>query len=124
MDTALETKFQKMGARVRVTVVPQVNRLEYSGRNGPVSINIRRDNRGEFFDVRRRDDVDVDVIDVKPSDRHLLLMAREPRNTRGRVPKSKFLCGHDERSWFVAAIPENAGAKDVQSAMDALKPRQ
>jgi hypothetical protein len=36
--------------------------------------------------------------------------------------KSKFLCGHDERAWFVAAIPESATVRNVQDAKDALKP--
>jgi hypothetical protein len=117
-----------MGARVRVTPMLPGGRL-WVGRtlaqsDAPVIIDIRHDRHGEYFDVFHRSDVSLDVIDVEPSDRHLLLMAREPRDNRGRQAKSKFLCGHDERSWFVAAIPENAGAKDVQSAMDALKPRQ
>jgi hypothetical protein len=30
--------------------------------------------------------------------RHLLLMARS-------WTKDKFLCGHDERHWFVCAVP-------------------
>ncbi len=35
-----------------------------------------------------------------------------------------FLCGHDERHWFVAAIPESARARTVQEAKDALKPAE
>jgi hypothetical protein len=36
--------------------------------------------------------------------------------------KSKFLCGHDERHWFVAAVPESAKASTVWEAKEALKP--
>jgi len=37
--------------------------------------------------------------------------------------KSKFLCGHDERHWFVAAIPETArGVTGVAAAKAALQP--
>jgi hypothetical protein len=36
--------------------------------------------------------------------------------------KHKFLCGHDERHWFVAAVPERASASSVQTAFEALKP--
>jgi len=37
--------------------------------------------------------------------------------------KHKFLCGHDERHWFVAAVPENrASVANVQTACEALKP--
>ena len=35
--------------------------------------------------------------------------------------KNKFLCGHDERHWFVAAVPGRSVAT-VRSAMEALKP--
>jgi len=119
----METKFEKMGARVKVKKLgfaePSRNWRGFSPR--PVTIDIRRDDRGEYFDVRHRSDVTVDVLDVKRTDRHLLLMARET-DTAGAEIKSKFLCGHDERSWFVAAIPEAANARDVQSAKDALKP--
>src|SRR5262249_54068987 len=38
--------------------------------------------------------------------------------------KSKFLCGHDERHWFVAAIPEAAPVGTVAQAMEALKPAE
>jgi hypothetical protein len=51
-------------------------------------------------------------------------MARQPGDRPGEAIKSKFLCGHDERSWFVAAIPEAAHARDVQSARNALKPAE
>jgi hypothetical protein len=38
--------------------------------------------------------------------------------------KSKFLCGHDERHWFVAAIPEAAPVGTVRQAKEALKPKE
>ena len=42
---------------------------------------------------------------------------------RSETGKSKFLCGHDERHWFVAAIPEAArGVRDVETAKAALQP--
>ena len=31
-------------------------------------------------------------------------------------------CGHDERHWFVAAVPETAAVSTVATAMEALKP--
>ena len=42
-------------------------------------IDIRRDGRGEYFDVRFAGggrDVELEVVDVQPRDRHLLLLAR------------------------------------------------
>lgn len=47
----------------------------------------------------------------------LLLLVRDG------AEKSKFLFGHDERHWFVAAIPESArGVSGVATAMGALQP--
>jgi hypothetical protein len=34
----------------------------------------------------------------------------------------RYLCGHDEREWFVAAVP--GGASSVRQAMDALQPQE
>jgi len=42
------------------------------------------------------------AVDVEPDLRHLLLLAK-PLDRHAE--KRKFLCGHDERHWFVAAIP-------------------
>jgi hypothetical protein len=129
MGNDILDKFQQMGARVKVTVLPirtmvlpRRARFSNSRRAGPVSIDIRHDKQGEYFDLRCRTDVDVQVLEVRPKDRHLLLMSRE-RAERGEDQKSRFLCGHDERSWFVAAVPESAHAASVQSAKDALKPQ-
>lgn len=103
----LQRKFARMGARVK---------LESSSR---LSIDIRRDRRGEFFSVGVPDNEEpfVDAQDVRPAERHLLLVAREDR---GAVTH-KFLCGHDERSWFLAAVP-GGHATSVRAAKDALKP--
>ena len=116
MGTLLETKFEKMGARVKVMSLPA--RLAQDA----VRIDVRRDKGGEYFDILHREDVSVHVLDVRKDDRHLLLMARSTSPDRKDGVKSKFLCGHDERAWFVAAVPEKAAAASVQSAKDALKP--
>src|SRR5436190_1258442 len=56
-------------------------------------------------------------VDVNRTDRHLLLLVRDGEE------KSKFLCGHDERHWFVAAVPEDArGVTGVVAAKAALQP--
>ena len=83
-----------------------------------VSIDIGRDADGEFFDiaVNQRAIADLSVLDVQPRMRHLLLMSHQEED------KHKFLCGHDERHWFVAAVPEKASVSTVKTAMDALKP--
>ena len=42
--------------------------------------------------------------------------------TRVDAEKSRFLCGHDERHWFVAAIPETTPVSTVEDAKLALRP--
>ena len=109
MQSQLETMFERMGARVRVHEALSHN----SG------IDIRSDKRGEYFDigVEALDRVEYEVIDVRPCLKHLLLMARRDNG------KQKFLCGHDERHWFVCAVPGES-VSNVISAMEALQPSE
>ena len=117
MDTALlETKFVRIGARLKLA-----DRMPRAARTaGVVSLDVRADRRGEFFEIAVRPDAPttVEVIDVRPADRHLLLLVREGGE------KSKFLCGHDERHWFVAGVPEAAPVGTVRQAVEALKPAE
>jgi hypothetical protein len=119
MDTQLlKEKFERMGARVKVARDP-------ASEDG-ARIDVRRDRHGEFFDVRVGRRATADAIDVRPRERHLLLAVRdvEPGTGLPRGAGQRFLCGHDERSWFVAAVPEGRGASNVDKAMDALKPAE
>lgn len=113
MDISLlSKKFAQMGARVQLRpAVDNVWRRELPG------IDIRSDDKGEYFDIRlgANDQVDYEVVDVRPDMRHLLLMARRTD------AKQKFLCGHDERHWFVCAVPGESTAT-VVTAMQALQP--
>jgi len=118
----LDRKFGEMGARVRVRS-PEVRTVFLRrGRTHeirPLVLNIARDGRGEYFDVAlNRDAVTLQVLDVRPQWRHLLLMSRSQETGA----KEKFLCGHDERAWFVAAVPGRK-ASTVPTAMEALKPQ-
>jgi hypothetical protein len=135
MDTELETSFRQMGARFRFTSTPDWQtrvRLRASHRPSAeqsarealdtLRVDVWRDSDGEYFDVRCDPRVRVEAADVQPTDRHLLLVARVAGGSTGLSPWSTFLCGHDEKAWFVAAIPEAAAASDVQAAKDALKP--
>jgi hypothetical protein len=121
MDANLiQTKFEKLGARAKLR--PLV-RNRWRPAAGPIVIDISHDRRGEFFDIQAGNNADVLVLDIQPKDRHLLLMVRQPAERRG-VPdrKDKFLCGHDERHWFVAGVPERAAVSSVITAKEALKP--
>jgi hypothetical protein len=110
----LQTKFAGMGARLRIA-----DHLNWFG-SGPIPLwlDVQTDRKGEFFEMTHPSDAEAEVavLDVQPADRHLLLLVR-----RG-PDKSKFLCGHDERHWFVAAIPETAPVGTVRQAKEALKP--
>jgi hypothetical protein len=131
MSEVMESKFAKLGARLKVHEVKSVRR-HTAGRflrpllaeGAPLRVDVREDGQGEYFHLDRRQDVSVKVVDVRPADRHLLLVARIPQDGDGAVREAAFLCGRDERHWFVAAIPESAGAYDVQGAKDALKPQE
>jgi hypothetical protein len=116
MDTnQLDNKFASIGARLKLA-----DRL--NGRNqrigGRVSFDVRTDRIGEYFELVRLPGVvaEVEVLDAQPADRHLLLLVRDASE------KQKYLCGHDERHWFIAAIPETAPVGTVRQAMEALKP--
>jgi hypothetical protein len=106
----LERRFIAIGARVKFICTPRV---------GSTSIDVGSDRRGEFFEIllARGRGASLDVVEADRDDRCLLLLVREGGG------KSKFLCGLDERHWFVAAIPESArGVGGVASAKDALQP--
>jgi hypothetical protein len=115
----LERHFAKMGARLKVYV--RSSRSRWLRR---YSIDIGRDRRGQFFhfvlDGHAR--IELQALEVKPRKRHLLLLVKE-RSDEGAAIKDRFLCGHDERSWFVASVPDVPGIVGVASALEALKPR-
>lgn len=123
VSEVLERSFARMGARVKCGT--QVRTRSWQREDVSfVSLDVLRDGRGEFFDIRVNPDsnAEVSVLDVQPKDRHLLLMVRRPEG--GTFEKHKFLCGHDERHWFVAAIPEAAAVSTVRQAKVALKPAE
>ncbi len=116
MDTSnLLSKFARIGARLKLSDRPTRRSRSTSG---VVSLDVREDREGEFFEVVQRSETDseVAVLDLQPADRHLLLLVRTA------TAKQKFLCGHDERHWFVAAVPESASVGTVRQAKEALKP--
>jgi len=96
-----------MGARFKARVLPVD-----PWRASEYAIDIRRDARGPFFELRVPEPLtagfDAAVLNVSPEDRHLLLLFRR-EDGEGR--KDRFLCGHDEREWFVAAVPGTASTR-------------
>jgi hypothetical protein len=104
----LERRFAAIGTRLQVSAGPWrgAPRIDVDDRSG-----FSLDFNGVGFAA------DAEVVCIDPADRHLVLLVRSDG------AKSKFLCGHDERHWFVAAIPEAArGVTSVESAKAALQP--
>ena len=109
----LTKKFEKMGASVSFN--------EGMARNG-ISVNII--NRKFQITVDDESQLDISIPDVQKDDRHLLMFVKSPDLRPGvKEPPQRYLCGHDERDWFVAAVPESSGASNVREAREALKPR-
>jgi hypothetical protein len=119
----LESKFAGMGARLKVREIP--SRWRQGDREwispSDFAVDIQRDGRGEFFELRvpthLSDSLEVTVPQMEPKQRHLLLQVRK---SGAETQLDRFLCGHDEREWFVAAVP--GGASSVRQAMDVLQP--
>jgi len=117
--SVLQKRFSQIGARARLANGP-VHRNRFRNRTSTdrLRLDIRHDRRGEYFELRLPDSEtpDVWVVDARPREQHLLLLVRE------RGEKNKYLCGYDERHWFVAGVPESAPAGNVFQALDALQP--
>ena len=116
----LERAFESMGARLRVEVLRPAFRWDGAILSTGYSLDIGHDRHGQFFAVRGDEEslaaVDFTLLQKQEHDRHLLLLAKSENGRR----KDRFLCGHDEREWFVAAIPGTAST--VVQAKEALKP--
>lgn len=130
MGSNLERFFFQMGARVKqVEVAPEPmgwRRVNSRGEDLPVVLDIKRDNRGSFFEVRTLIGTrqELLVLNAEPRKKHLLLLSRQFDSAGRVVAKQKFLCGHEERHWFVAAIPEDEPVSTVAGAQTALKPTE
>lgn len=118
MDNRLiKRKFNTIGAEVNF----EEGRPGRFQRDQLISIDVIEHKKGEHFTLENPHGVPVEVLDVQPDLRHLLLMVRG-RTDNGEKDLRRFLCGHDERHWFVAAIPEGEKVSTVKQAIEALKP--
>ena len=102
--------FSRMGARLKIQ--------RPGARQGiSVRIDVSRDRRGEFFDIRCQPGVLPEVLNVQPAARRLVLLVRD------RGAKRKYLLGRGERRWFVAAVPDR-DVHDVRTAIESLRPTE
>src|SRR5688572_7740747 len=93
----IESKFAEMGARIKIREVPHEWAIvDPSWRtSGDYKVDIQRDRKGEFFEVRIPERltgaVEVSVMQSEPKKQHLLLAVRKA----GDKPRlDRFLCGH------------------------------
>ena len=111
----IANQFARMGARFRV-VRPDV--LPRQRRRVDCALDIVSNKQGQLFELQlsapRELQLEVNVLQCERHERQLLLLVKTPE------AKDRFLCGHDEREWFVAAVP--GGASSVVQAKLALQP--
>jgi len=135
MNTELmERKFKAMGADLHVErMTERTGRFWTGGRlvrmapdgRPPYTVNVvsAKKTKRESFEIRwnpsLRRSPGFRVLDARPAERHLLLLARWTE-AGGAQNVDRFLCGHDERFWFAAAVPDRPST--VAEAFDALKP--
>lgn len=111
----IKTEFERVGARA---IIRHLDRQSLRQLQRPMAIDVASDESGEYFDIQLIAGVSLDVVDVQPRQRHLLLSAW---NALG---EDRFLCGHDEYHWFVAALPHGPNTVDVEAAKETLKPER
>ncbi len=112
-------KFTDIGARFRVHAIeggPRwIQRPQY------FNINVDTDRKGEYFNLLLGEEpVEFLVPHLDAKDHHLVLMAKVPAFAGAEELRWKFLCGHDERHWFVVGILPNIAG--VDAAKESLKP--
>jgi len=138
----LKRAFERIGARLEVTELAaerhnrpvkdwRTKKLFHWRKVDPFSANVRNDELGEHFTMRIGDNsmvpdgasstetpdlTKIQVLDVQPKDRHLLLQVVLGEGRDMQV--DKLLMGHDERHWFIA----RSNGSTVQEAKENLKP--
>jgi hypothetical protein len=104
----LHTAFRKIGAFVQALPAPADSRRARSEVRRRITV------RDRTFELSLSPNTLAVVSDCRPDDRHLVLNLQNP----GGKPE-RFLCGFDERQWFVAAVTGTT----VAAAKDSLMPR-
>lgn len=114
VDSAVLTKqFARIGATL---VVRPMARQRYPNTRR-YDVNVLTDRKdGEHFVISAAPDAPaMRVLNADPDDRHLLL------HVAGERGGERFLCGHDERHWFAAAVADRVTS--VRDAKRSLLPK-
>jgi hypothetical protein len=109
MATEIWHAFDSIGADLIVETAGDVFEIDVQQESGREAFRLRY----PWSDV-----ITAEALDVKPKHRHLVLDVSGWRLPIG----GRFLCGHDERHWFVASLPISPRTTSVRGAMEALKP--
>ena len=114
-STTIANRFAHMGARFRI-VRPE--NLPRRRRRADYALDLASDKRGQRFELQvtaqREAELDLIVLQCDRVDQHLLVLVKAP------VANDCFLCGYDEREWFVAAVPGSPST--ILQAKLALQP--
>ncbi len=108
----LKRHFDAMGARVIFRLPDKGTRWQSAPSPDYFTIDIQADKGGEYFDITQGEDApEFELLQAQPKAQHLLLYTKDGR---------RFLCGHDERHWFVSAI--RGKVSTVRAAKQSLLP--
>lgn len=151
---AIQDKFNKMGADINIRIMPTSREVLNKGWGGrpsywrtvqlsppPLAIDII-EGKKESFELRIAadmiDKIDLQVLECVPEQRHLVLLAKvpervriparefmkRPERTETRISKMHFLCGHDERHWFVAGVQPCSTVREAKTSLKPIEVRE
>src|SRR5437868_1587146 len=118
----LKRHFERMGATLEIEWMRPPRRGIWRETPVDFTLDVREDKQETFVLAVRRERAakyEFTPLQVQPDARHLVLLVKTELRSVAE-PKQKFLCGHDERHWFVANVPKQVTT--VQEAFDALLP--
>ena len=110
-----------MKADFTVSFNPETRGIFRRNTNG-YSINVEK---GIFSVTGTDTTIDINIVDEDMKDRHILLNVGRKEERKGGgfdIVNEKWLCGHDERDWFVGSI--QGGVKNIWEAKQSLKPKE
>lgn len=105
-------QFDSIGVRLKIHSINS-QRVRFGAQDpAAYKFDVRRDRKGEYFDLGvTSKETEFHLLQASPKERHLLLLADDGR---------RYLCGRDERHWFVAGVGKRVST--VRAAKQALIP--